>query len=129
MKAYDYKNCDADLWGDVKFTKEAIRARANLLLYTLLTSLPFIALTALGAYLCGLRPHEVTGVSCYNAMLSALFFFDTLRNTAHACFEEARAERLVTYRRGIPVVDPAYPHCRLARLSFAIGGNDQRSWD
>lgn len=129
MKAYDCKNYDVDLRGDVKVTKEAIRARADLLLYTLLVSLPFIALTALGAYLCGLSPHEVTGVSCYNAMLTALFFFDTLRNAAHACFEEARAERRVTYRRGIPVVDPAYPHHRLASLSFAIGGNDPQSWD
>lgn len=128
MKVYDYHDYDGDLWGDVKLTKEAIRARANLLLYTLLVSTPFIALTALGAYLCGLMPHEVTGISCYQAMLTTIFFFDTLRNTAHACFEEARANRLVTYRQGIPVVDPAYPHHRLARLSFAIGGSDPQSW-
>ncbi len=121
MYGCDHDDYDVDLWGDVQLRKEAIRARATLLLYTLLTSLPFIAFAAAGAFLCGFMPHEVTGVSCYNAMLTTLFFFDTLRNAAHACFDEARAERFVTYRQGIPVVNPAYPHYRLARLSFAIG--------
>ncbi len=124
MYGYDDNDYDADLWGDVRHTKEAIRARAALLLYTLLVSAPFIALTVAGACLCGLRPHEVTGVSCYNAMLTTLFVFDTLRNAAHACFEEARAARLVTYRQGIPIVDPAFRHYRLARLSFAVEGRD-----
>ncbi len=123
MRGYDYDDYDVDLWGDVRHTKEAIRARAILLLYTLLVSAPFIALTVAGARLCGLSPHEVTGVSCYNAMLTTLFVFDTLRNAAHDCFEEARAERLVTYQQGIPVIDPAFRHYRLARLSFAIGGH------
>lgn len=128
MHGYTYDERDMELWGDVQFTKEAIRARATHLLYTLLISVPFIALSAAGAYLCGLRPHEVMGVACYNAMLTTLFFFDTLRNAAHACFDEAQAERLVTYRKGIPVVDPAYPHHRFARLSFAIGGRDTQIW-
>lgn len=124
MHGYDRDDYDIDLWGDVRHTKEAIRARAALLLYTLLVSAPFIALVVLGACFSGLQPHEVTGVSCYNAMLTTIFVFDTLRNAAHACFDEALAERLVTYRQGIPVVDPAYRHHRLARLSFAIDGRD-----
>jgi hypothetical protein len=124
MHGYDYDDFDVDLWGDVRHTKEAVRARATLLLYTLLISAPFIVLVFVGACICGLRPHEVTGVSCYNAMLTTLFVFDTLRNAAHACFEEARAERLVTYRQGIPVVDPAFRHHRFARLAFAVGGRD-----
>ncbi len=124
MRGYDYDDYDIDLWGDVRHTKEAIRARATLLLYTILVSAPFIALVIVGACLCGLQSNEVTGVSCYNAMLTVLFVFDTLRNAAHACFEEALAERLVIYRQGIPVVDPAYRHHRLARLSFAVYGRD-----
>ena len=115
MSGCNYDDYDLDLWGDVRHTKEGIRARATLLLYTLLVSTPFIVLAAAGAFLCGLMPHEVTGVSCYNAMITTIFFFDTLRNTAHACFDEAKAERLVTYRQGIPFVDPSYPHHRLAR--------------
>ena len=124
MHRNDYDDFDRDLWGDVRHTKEAIRARATLLLYTLLISTPFIVIVVAGTSICGLMPHEVTGVSCYNAMLTTLFVFDTLRNAAHACFEEARAEHLVTYCQGIPVVDPAFRHHRLARLSFAVEGRD-----
>lgn len=118
MEPYEWE------WEDVRHTREAIRARARLVLYTVLVSLPFVALVAAGGVLCGLRPHEVTGVSCYNAMVTTLFFFDILRNAAHACFEEAREKRLVKVRDGIPVVDPAYPHRRLAALAFAVGGRE-----
>jgi hypothetical protein len=111
-----------DPWADVRLTKEAIRARATLIQYTLFVSAPFVALIAISTHLYGFMPHEVTGVSCYNAMVTSIFFFDTLRNTAHACFDEARGQGLVRVQRGIPVVDPAYPHHRLASLSFAIGG-------
>jgi hypothetical protein len=114
---YDYE----EYWGYLRNTKQAIRARATLLLYTVLFSLPFIALTAVGSYLCGLQPHEITGITCYNTMLTSVFIFDTLRNAAHACFDEALAEGLVSGREGIPEVAPAYPHHWLARLSFAIG--------
>lgn len=109
-------------WEGVQLTKKAIRARATLTLYTALLSAPFIALVACGAVICGLKPHEVVGLSCYNAMISALFFFDTLRNAAHDCFEQAEAAGLVSLSKGIPVIDTAYPHRRLATLSFAIGG-------
>lgn len=115
-----------DPWEGVQLTKEAIRARSTLILYTALVSTPFVALVAYGGYLCGFQPHEVLGVSCYNAMISAIFFFDTFRNAAHECFDRAQAEGLVTCREGIPVVDPTYPHRRLARLSFAIGGREPR---
>ncbi len=125
MRDHDYDDYE-DHWAGVRLTKEAIRARATLLLYTVLASAPFIALVAVGAFAGGLMPHEVTGFACYHAMLSTLFFFDTIRNAAHDCFDQARAEGLVTIREGIPVVDPAYPHRRLARLSFAIGGRNQR---
>ncbi len=124
MHGNDYDEFDIDLWGDVRHRKEAVRARATFLFYTLLITAPFIVLVAASACICGLQPHEVTGVSCYNAMLTTLFVFDTLRNAAHACFEEAQAERLVTYRQGIPVVDPAFRHRRFARLAFALGGRD-----
>lgn len=124
MGSYD----DGD-WRDVRHTREAIRARAALVFYTVLVALPFVVLVAVGGFLCGLKPHEVTGVSCYNAMVTTLFFFDILRNAAHACFEEARERRLVKYRDGIPVVDPAYPHRRLAALAFAVGGRDPREWE
>ena len=126
MCNHDYYEDDEDPWGGARLTKEAIRARATLILYAVLVSAPFIALVAAGAFFCGLRPHEVTGVACYNAMLSTLFFFDTLRNAAHDCFDEAQAEGLVSNCAGIPIVDPAYPHRRLARLSFAIGGRVPR---
>lgn len=112
---------EEDPWEAVRLTKEAIRARATLIVYTALLSAPFVALVAYGAFICGLKPHEVLGVSCYKAMISTIFFFDTLRNAAHHCFEEAQADGLVTCRNGIPLVDPTYPHRRLARLSFAIG--------
>lgn len=115
--AYD----EEDPWEGVRLTKEAIRARATLIIYTALLSAPFVALVAYGGLICGLKPHEVLGVSCYKAMISAIFFFDTLRNAAHDCFDKAQADGLVTCRGGIPVIDPAYPHRRLARLSFAIG--------
>jgi len=111
-----------DPWREVRHTKEAVRARAILLVYTAVVSLPFICLTAAGAHLCGMEPHEVIGLSCYNAMVTSLFFFDTLRNSAHACFDEAMAAGLVACRDGIPSVDAAYPNRRIARLSFAIGG-------
>ena len=123
MREHDhYEYGEGDPWEGVQLTKEAIRARATLILYTALVSAPFVALLAYGAFSCGLKPHEVLGVSCYNAMVSTIFFFDTLRNAAHECFEEAQANRLVTRRQGIPMIDPTYPHRRLARLSFAIGG-------
>ncbi len=124
MNGNDYDEFDIDLWGDVRHRKEAVRARATFLFYTLLISAPFIVLVAASASICGLRPHEVAGISCYNAMLTTLYVFETLRNAAHGCFEEARAERLVTYHQGIPIVDPAFRHHRLARLAFAIGGRD-----
>ncbi|OGU05324.1 MAG: hypothetical protein A2075_00830 [Geobacteraceae bacterium GWC2_58_44] len=116
--AYD----DEDPWAGVRLRKEAIRARATLILYTALLSAPFVALVACGGFVCGLQPHEVLGISCYNTMLSTLFFFDTFRNAAHECFDQAQADGLVTCNKGIPIVDPTYPHRRLARLSFAVGG-------
>lgn len=126
MRNHDCHEYDEDPWEGVQLTKEAIRARATLILYTVLVSVPFIALVALGGVFCGLRPHEVTGVACYNTMLSTLFFFDTLRNAAHNCFDEAQAEGLVCLSDGIPIVAAHYPHRRLARLSFAIGGRGVR---
>ncbi|MBJ6724639.1 hypothetical protein [Geomesophilobacter sediminis] len=117
---------DEDPWESVRLTREAIRARASLILYTALISAPFVALTAIGAFASGLQPHEVLGVSCYNAMVSSLLFFDTLRNAAHDCFDKAVAEGLVTCSAGIPVIDPAFRHRRLARLSFAVGGRTGR---
>lgn len=113
---------EEDPWEGVRLTKEAIRARATLILYTALLSAPFVGLVACGGVICGLKFHEVLGFTCYNAMLSTIFFFDTLRNAAHECFDKARESGLVTCRDGIPVIDPAYPHRRLARLSFAVGG-------
>jgi hypothetical protein len=113
-------------WAGVQLTKEAIRARSTLIFYSAAVSAPFVALVALALYLSGLRPHEVLGVSCYNAMISALYFFDTLRNAAHHCFDEAQAGGHVTCSQGIPVIDHSYPHRRLARLSFAIGGGAAR---
>lgn len=122
MPAFDPYDYHDDPWAEVRHTKEAIRARADLLCYTLAISTPFVVFIAVAAYLFGFEAHEVTGITCYNAMVTSIFFFDTLRNTAHDCFEEAQAESMVTYRDGIPVVDPAYPHRRLAQLAFAIGG-------
>lgn len=123
MRERDYYVYDEeDPWEGVRLTKVAIRARATLILYTALVSAPFVALVAFGAFICGLKPHEVLGFSCYNAMISAIFFFDTLRNAAHDCFDEAQAAGRVTCSEGIPIVDPTYPHSRLARLSFAIRG-------
>ncbi|QXE90471.1 hypothetical protein [Geomonas subterranea] len=123
MRERDYYQYDEeDPWEGVRLTKEAIRARATLIFYTALVSAPYVALVALGGHLSGLMYHEVLGVACYNAMISAIFFFDTLRNAAHDCFERAQAEGLVTCREGIPVIDPSYPHRRLARLAFAIRG-------
>jgi hypothetical protein len=113
-------------WAGVQLTKEAIRARSTLVFYTAVVSAPFVALVAFGFSICGLRPHEVLGVSCYNAMISSLFFFDTLRNASHECFDQAQADGLVTCSEGIPAIDRAYPHRRLARLSFAIGGRVAR---
>lgn len=117
-----YVHDDEDPWEGVRLTKEAIRARATLILCAVLLSVPFVALVASGALICGLQAHEVLGISCYNSMLSTLFFFDTLRNAAHECFDQAQADGLVTCRQGIPVIDPAYPHRRLAGLSFAVRG-------
>ncbi|WP_224983577.1 hypothetical protein [Geomonas agri] len=113
---------EEDPWEGVRLTKEAIRARATLIFYTALVSAPYVALVAMGGYVSGLMSHEVLGVTCYNAMISAIFFFDTLRNAAHDCFERAQAEGFVTCREGIPIIDPSYPHRRLARLAFAIRG-------
>jgi hypothetical protein len=119
----DYCEYDeVDPWEGVQLTKEAIGARVTLILYTALVSVPFVVLVACGAFICGLQPHEVLGVSCYNAMVSTIFFFDTLRNAAHDCFDKAQANGLVTCSKGIPIIDPTCPHRRLARLSFAIGG-------
>ena len=123
MREYDrYQYDEDDIWEGVRLTREAIRARATIILYTTLVSAPFVALVACGAFLCGLRPHEVLGVSCYNTMISSVFFFDTLRNASHDCFDEAQAGGLVHCSAGIPVIDPSYPHRRLARLSFAVRG-------
>jgi hypothetical protein len=127
MREHDYYDSDdGDPWEGVRLTKEAIRARATLVWYAALLSAPFIALVALGGLSCGLQPHEVLGISCYNTMLTTIFLFDTIRNAAHACFDQAQADGLVTCSAGIPIVDPAYPHRRLARLSFAIGGREAR---
>jgi len=126
VRDHDYYEYDEDPWAGAQLTKEAIRARATLILYAVLLSAPFIALVAAGAFLGGLMPHEVTGFTCYHAMLSTLFIFDTIRNAAHDCFDQAQAEGLVSTCDGIPTVDPAYPHRRLARLSFAIGGRGPR---
>ncbi|MBU5635889.1 hypothetical protein KOM00_04005 [Geomonas sp. Red69] len=123
MRERDYYDYDEeDPWEGVRLSKVAIRARATLIFYTALVSAPYVALVALGGYLSGLMSHEVLGVTCYNAMISIIFFFDTLRNAAHDCFERAQAEGLVTCREGIPIIDPSYPHRRLARLAFAIRG-------
>jgi hypothetical protein len=116
---YQYE--DEDPWEGVRLTKEAIRARATLVLYAVLLSAPFIALVAAGAMICGLQPHEVLGISCYDTMLSTVFFFDTIRNAAHECFDQAQAAGLVTCSKGIPKIDKSYPHRRLAKLSFAVG--------
>ena len=123
MRERDYYRYDEENpWERVQLTKEAIRARVTLILYTTLVSAPFVALVACGAFICGLKPHEVLGISCYNTMISALFFFDTLRNAAHDCFDKAQADGLVTCSEGIPIIDQTYSHRHLARLSFAIGG-------
>jgi hypothetical protein len=123
VRERDYCDYDEDVpWAGVQLTKEAIRARSTLIFYTAIVSVPFVALVAFSLYLTGYRTHEVLGISCYNAMISTVFFFDTLRNAARECFDEAQTSGLVTCREGIPVIDPAYPHRRLARLSFAIGG-------
>lgn len=128
MRNYDYfPDEEDDPWAQVQLTKEAIRARSTLIIYTVLLTAPFVALVACGAYFCGLKPNEVLGISCYKSMLSALFFFDTLRNAAHHCFDEAQAGGLVSCPKGVPIIDPSYPHRRLARLSFAIGGRIARS--
>lgn len=117
-----YQYDEEDPWEGVRLSKEAIRARATLLLYSALVSAPFVALVACAGLVCGLKPHEVLGVSCYKAMISTIFFFDTIRNAAHQCFDKALADGLVTCRDGIPIIDPTCPNRRLARLSFAIGG-------
>ena len=128
VRERDYHEYDEeDTWEGVRLTKEAIRARAALILNTALMSAPFVALVACGGFICGLKPHEVLGVSCYHAMISSLFFFDTLRNAAQDCFDQAQANGLVTCSEGIPIIDPTYPHRRLARLSFAIGGRARKS--
>jgi hypothetical protein len=130
VREYHYESDEAYPWEAVRLTKEAIRARATLVLYAALLSVPFVALVACGGICCGLKPHEVLGISCYQAMLSSVFFFDTLRNAAHECFEEARARGLVvTNRKGIPVIDQSCPHRRLARLAFAIGGRGHETRD
>ena len=123
MRKPNYHEYDeVDPWEGVQLTKQAIGARATLILYTALVSAPFVVLVAYGGFICGLKPHEVLGLSCYNTMISTIFFFDTLRNAAHECFDKAQADGLVTCSQGIPIVDPTYPHRRLARLSFAVGG-------
>lgn len=127
MREPDYYDYDEENpWEGVQLTKAAIRARSTLVLYTAAVSAPFVALVAIGGLICGFQPHEVLGISCYNLMISALFFFDTLRNAAHDCFDTAQAEKLVTCKEGIPVIDPSYPHRRLAMLSFAIGGRERK---
>lgn len=118
---YDYDD-DPGIWGSVLHTREAIRARTELIAYTLAVTAPFVLLVSAGAVFCGLLPHEVAGVTCYNAMITSIFFFDTLRNAAHASFAHATELGLVRYRQGIPLVDPSFPEYRLARIAFAIGG-------
>ena len=123
MREHDYHAHDDDApWEGVRLTKEGIRSRAILIFYSALVSAPFVALVASGGLACGLQAHEVLGISCYNFMFSVLFFFDTLRNAAHECFDQAQAEGMVTCREGIPIIAPTYPHRRLARISFAVGG-------
>ncbi|UFS70238.1 hypothetical protein LPW11_20480 [Geomonas sp. RF6] len=127
MREHDYYEYDdEDPWEGVRLTKEAVRARATLVLYTAVVSVPFILLVACGGFMCGLEPYQVLGVSCYNSMLTTLIFFDSLRNAAHECFDKAWADGFVTCSKGIPVIAPTYPHRRLARLSFAIGGRAPR---
>ncbi|HWI40776.1 MAG TPA: hypothetical protein VNX25_04750, partial [Verrucomicrobiae bacterium] len=123
MGRREYEPSEEDPWIEVRHTREAIRARARLVLYAAAATVPFILLVGAGGVICGLMAHEVIGVSCYQAMAGSIFFFDTLRNAAHACFDEARDLGLVTVTgEGIPLVDAAYPHRRLAALSFAVGG-------
>ncbi|HJV64310.1 MAG TPA: hypothetical protein VJ550_01110 [Geomonas sp.] len=121
-----YQWDEEDPWEGVRLTREAIRARVTLLVYTVLLAVPFVALVTGSGVLCGLNPHEVLGSSCYYTMVSSVIFFDTLRNAAHHCFDEAQASGLVTCVNGIPLIDPAYPHRRLASLSFAVGGRTAR---
>lgn len=118
----DHHILNTELWEDVRYTRQAIRARTTLIRYTILVSLPFVFLWAVAACLCGLQQHEITGTTCYHAMLTSLFIFDTLRNAAHSSFVEAWDLGLVTVTNGVPLVDNSYPHRRLAQLSFAIGG-------
>lgn len=118
----DWYACQ-EQWEYVQHTRQAIRARATLLWYTLLVSLPFVALVACGACLGGLLPHEITGITCYHAMLTLIYVFDSLRSAAHAAFAAACQEGLVDVKDGMPIIDPACPHRRLARLSFAIGSH------
>ncbi|WP_173196055.1 hypothetical protein [Geobacter sp. SVR] len=113
---------DPEQWQHVQLTRQAIRARATLLCYTLAAGLPFIALSVGGACLCGLPLYQITAIAGYHTMLTLLFIFDSLRNAAHACFVEACDQGLVDIREGIPVVDRACRNRHLARLSFAIGG-------
>ncbi len=117
---------DDDPWREVRLTKVAIRARAKLILFSALLSLPYVALVAAGVHLSGLMPNEVMGVACYHAMISTLYCFDTLRNAAHDCFDQALEDGLVMIDEGIPIVDRSYPHHSLASLSFAIGGRLHR---
>jgi hypothetical protein len=122
MRRSDQSCLDPEMWEYVRFSRAAIRARATILLYTVAVTLPFIALSASAANLFAMPTHEIIGIACYHAMVTSIFIFDTLRNAAHACFAEAWENGCVCVREGIPVVTEEYGHRRLARLSFAIGG-------
>jgi len=123
MREYGSRHYEeASPWESVQLTKEAIHARLAIILYAIPLTAPFVALVAVGGFLCGLKPHEVLGVTCHHAMITVVFCFDTLRNSAHHSFHEAEDAGLVTCKNGIPVLDPSYPHRRLASLSFAVGG-------
>lgn len=126
MSKHHHDEYDDDPWGEVRLTRVAIRARAKLILFSALLSLPYVALVAAGVHLSGLMPNEVMGIACYHAMISTLYCFDTLRNAAHDCFDQAQEDGLVMIHDGIPIIDPTYPHRCLASLSFAIGGRLHR---
>jgi hypothetical protein len=53
VREYHCEYDEEDPWEAVRLTREAIRARATLLLYAALLSAPFVALVACGGLCCG----------------------------------------------------------------------------
>jgi hypothetical protein len=54
MREHDYYvQDDEDPWEGVRLTKEGIRARATLIVYSVLLSVPFVVLVASGGLICG----------------------------------------------------------------------------